>query len=71
MRLSFLLISGLLCLQAGGACAAPSSGGDAVDIESVISRGDIKRVGYHYLGSGACYYQIGESMGQAMEELVK
>jgi alpha-galactosidase len=26
---------------------------------------------YHYLGSGACYYKMGESMGKAMAELVK
>lgn len=26
---------------------------------------------YHYLGSGACYYKMGESMGKAMVELVK
>jgi len=26
---------------------------------------------YHYLGSGACYYQMGESMGRAMLELLK
>ena len=25
---------------------------------------------YHYLGSGACYYEMGESMGQAMVELL-
>ena len=26
---------------------------------------------YHYLGSGACYYDMGASMGKAMVELVK
>ncbi|MHC4169540.1 MAG: sialate O-acetylesterase [Planctomycetota bacterium] len=26
---------------------------------------------YHYLGSGACYYQMGEAMGKAMLEMVK
>jgi Carbohydrate esterase, sialic acid-specific acetylesterase len=26
---------------------------------------------YHYLGSGACYYQMGESMGRAMLTLLK
>jgi len=26
---------------------------------------------YHYLGSGACYYRMGESMGKAMVELVR
>lgn len=26
---------------------------------------------YHYLGSGACYYQMGESMGKAMLELLE
>jgi len=26
---------------------------------------------YHYLGSGKCYYQMGEAMGQAMVELLK
>jgi alpha-galactosidase len=26
---------------------------------------------YHYLGSGACYYQMGESMGRAMLEMMK
>jgi alpha-galactosidase len=26
---------------------------------------------YHYLGSGACYYRMGESMGRTMVELVK
>ena len=26
---------------------------------------------YHYLGSGACYYQMGESMGNAMVEMLK
>lgn len=26
---------------------------------------------YHYLGSGACYYQMGQSMGRAMVDLVK
>ncbi len=26
---------------------------------------------YHYLGSGACYYRMGESMGKTMVELVK
>jgi len=25
---------------------------------------------YHYLGSGACYYRMGESMGKAMIELL-
>ena len=25
---------------------------------------------YHYLGSGACYYQMGESMGRAMVDLI-
>ncbi|MEM1070891.1 MAG: hypothetical protein AAGI63_18440, partial [Planctomycetota bacterium] len=25
---------------------------------------------YHYLGSGACYYEMGESMGKAMIELL-
>ena len=25
---------------------------------------------YHYLGSGACYYQMGESMGEVMLELL-
>lgn len=26
---------------------------------------------YHYLGSGACYYRMGESMGRAMLDLMK
>jgi alpha-galactosidase len=26
---------------------------------------------YHYLGSGACYYEMGESMGRAMLEMMK
>ena len=26
---------------------------------------------YHYMGSGACYYQMGESMGRAMVGLIK
>ena len=26
---------------------------------------------YHYLGSGACYYQMGEAMGKAMLDMIK